>query len=56
MIPPEHLTKDNQTKIDVKSDICGDIKTIKYQSYSKNYKKYKLYTCSFRFKIYFGQI
>ena len=45
-IPIKHLTTNSNVKIDVKCDICGDIKTdLTYQSYNKNFSKYGIYTC-----------
>ncbi len=45
-IPVEHLNKGSHLKIESKCDICGIIKTLKFQDYNKNISKYKFYSCS----------
>lgn len=45
-IPIEHLNKGSHYKVRCKCDICGSIKTLKYQDYNKNISKYKFYSCS----------
>ena len=40
------LHKNSHIKIDVKCDICGNLKKISYRAYCKNIEKYKLYSCS----------
>lgn len=39
------LPLESNTKIRVKCDICGVEKTLSYQKYNKNIRKYNLYTC-----------
>lgn len=45
-IPIKHLNKGSHLKIESECDICGNIKTLKYQDYNKNISKYKFYSCS----------
>jgi hypothetical protein len=42
----EDLTKSSHIVIDVKCDVCGKEKKIKYEVYNKNYKKCNFYSCS----------
>jgi hypothetical protein len=45
-IPVAHLPIESNLKIKVKCDVCGDEKSLSYQKYTKNIKKYNLYTCN----------
>jgi len=45
MILNETIGIKNRDVVDVKCDICGKIKKIKYRSYLKNIKKYPIYCC-----------
>ena len=45
-IPVNHLPIESNLKINVKCDICGNEKLLAYQKYTKNIKKYNIYTCN----------
>ena len=45
-IPIEKLWNGSNILINVKCDICGNEKTINYNLYNKNIKKYNIYCCS----------
>lgn len=45
-IPIEHLPIGSGQKVEVKCDVCGCEKEIKYQDYNKNISKYGIYSCS----------
>ena len=45
-LPIERLWKSSNKKVNVKCDICDNVKLISYSMYNKNIKKYNLYTCS----------
>ena len=45
-LPIEKLWKSSNRKVNVKCDICDNVKLISYSMYNKNIKKYNLYTCS----------
>ena len=40
------LLKNSHVLVDVKCDICGHEKNLKYSKYIKNYSKYQIYACS----------
>lgn len=46
IIDVEHLIPSSHYKIDVKCDICDNIKKIKYYNYIKNISKHNIYTCN----------
>ena len=46
IVPVEYLPKNSHSKIDVECDVCFTKKSISYQRYNDNIKKYDLYTCS----------
>jgi hypothetical protein len=45
-IPIEKLWKSSNKKVNVKCDMCDNIKSISYSMYNKNIEKYNLYSCS----------
>jgi len=45
-IKVDDLPKCSRTRIDVKCDICGEIKNISYQKYNENISRWGYYTCS----------
>lgn len=45
-VKTKELMKGSSVKINVKCDICGKTKKIKYQSYLKNISKYPIYCCN----------
>jgi hypothetical protein len=45
-IPIDKLWISSNIKINVKCDICQNIKYINFSMYNKNIKKYNIYTCS----------
>ena len=46
IIPIEKLWMASNIKVNVKCDICENIKYINFSMYNKNIKKYNIYTCS----------
>ena len=44
-IPVSDLLLNSTIKVEVKCDICGEIRNLEYRLYLKNYKKYNIYTC-----------
>lgn len=46
MIIDKKIGIKNRDLVDVKCDICGNIKKIEYRSYLKNIKKYPIYCCN----------
>ncbi len=46
LIDIEHLIPSSHYKINVKCDICGTEKTLKYYNYIKNISKHNIYTCN----------
>jgi hypothetical protein len=46
LVDIEHLSDNSRSLVDVKCDICGFEKKIKYCDYNKNYKKHNIYACS----------
>ena len=45
-LPIEKLWKGSNIKVNVKCDICENVKSIIYTMYVKNIKKYNIYSCS----------
>ncbi len=45
-IPITDLPIESNLKINVKCDVCGNEKLLAYQKYTKNIRKYNLYTCN----------
>jgi len=47
-IPPFHLPNACKLKINVKCDICNNIKILSYHSYTRNIEKYGYYACTIK--------
>ena len=45
------LWKGSNLKVNAKCDVCGNKKSIQFNLYNKNIKKYNLYTCSNSFSF-----
>ena len=45
-IPVSDLPNESNIKVNVKCDVCGQEKLLSYQKYTKNIRKYNIYTCN----------